>query len=164
MTKNSLLEPVVKNIYQGEQEYKYRLYQRHQIEFYLAVLQFNLESSYRWNPRCFPTTDSSQQSECFDSKFNKIPMEMKCIKLNADEYWRKCAVKARCVQCHYSKDINTGEENFIAKGDGIRSADCLNLSGSKDNEFISDCPRWENDVDGHGFCYNEFALEWKSGQ
>ena len=150
-------------MYKGEQVYKYRLYQRHQIEFYLAFLQFNIESSYRWNPHCFPAKDSSQKSECFESKFKKIPKELKCTKLNEDEYWRKCAVKPRCVQCHYTKDINTGKEKVSVSGDGIRSEDCMDLSGDKDDQFISDCPRWADDVDGHGFCYNELALEWKSG-
>lgn len=150
-------------MYEGEQAYKYRLYQRHQIEFYLAFLQFNIESSYRWDPHCSPATDSSPQSECFEAKFKKIPKELKCTKLNEDEYWQKCAVKARCVQCHYSKDINTGEEPNTASGVGIRTENCLDLSGDKDHQLISDCPRWKDDVHGHGFCYNELAMEWKSG-
>lgn len=151
-------------MYTGKQEYKYRLYKRHQIEFYLAFLQFNIESSYRWDPQCFPAIDPSQQSECFQTKFKNIPMELKCTKLKEEEYWRKCLVgKARCVQCHYSKDINTGEENVATNGDGIRSKDCFDLSGDKDSELISDCPHWGINFDGRGFCYNELALESKSG-
>ena len=129
------------------------------MDFYLAFLQFSIESSYRWDPKCFPTIDSSQQAECFETKFKKIPMEFKCTKLDEIESWRKCAVKAQCVQCHYSKDINTGEENVTASGDGIRSEECFDLSEVQDNKLISDC----SDVDNHGFCYNELALEWNSG-
>ena len=158
--KISLLEPVVKKLYTKDHKYKYRLFKRHRMEFYLAFLQFSIESSYRWDPQCFRMIDSSQGSECYESKFKKIPMELKCTNLDETEYWRRCAVKTQCVQCHYSKDINTGEENLTVSGDGIRSEDCLNFSGDNDETFISDCPNVDKQK---GFCYNELALELKSG-
>lgn len=150
-------------MYQGDQEFKYRSYQRHQLEFYLAVLQFNLESSYRWNPHCASTSQFEEQSECFDGKFKNMPDEMKCTKLNADEYWRKCANKPRCVQCHYSKDINSGLTMAIDDNIDFHE-DCFDFSGNNDEKFVSDCPLEQRATKDRGFCFNEVALEWKTGK
>ena len=162
-TKHSLLEPVVKSLYKGDQEFKYRSYQRHQLEFYLAVLQFNLESSYRWNPHCASPSEFAEQSECFDGKFKNMPTEMKCTKLNADEYWKKCENKPRCVQCHYSKDINS---DLTMADDEIVNfqEECLDFSGDNDEKLVIDCPLEQRSTEGHGFCFNEVAVEWKIGE
>ena len=87
---SSLLDPVVKNLSESQNSSIYRSFQRHQINFYLAVIQFNLESSYRWNPHCSSPSEFIKKSECFDSKFAKMPKEMKCVKLDLKEYKRKC--------------------------------------------------------------------------
>ena len=87
---SSLLDPVVKNLSESQNSSIYRSFQRHQIDFYLAVIQFNLESSYRWNPHCSSPSEFIKKSECFDSKFTKMPKEMKCVKLDLKEYKRKC--------------------------------------------------------------------------
>ena len=81
---------MVKNLYEKEQTFTYRSFQRHQIDFYLAVIQFNLESSYRWNPHCSSPSEFIEKVECFDVKFTKMPKEMKCVKLDIDEYKKKC--------------------------------------------------------------------------
>ena len=165
MKNISLLDPVVKEIYSGSKAYKYRLFRRHQIDFFLAMLEFNLESSYRWNRQCLFTADFGNQLLCFDAKFTNIPIESRCTQLDDDEYWKQCALKSKCVQCHYSKDINSGEEFNDEGAAGIFSEDCLNSFDNttefNSTELISDCPRWKNDK--HGFCYNEVALEWKLG-
>ena len=90
-----------------------------------------------------------------------MPNEMKCTKLNADEYRRKCENKPRCVQCHYSKDINSGLTMAIDEHVDFQE-DCL--SGNNDENFVSDCPLEHRSTEGHGFCFNEVALEWKSGE
>ena len=87
---SSLLNPVVKNLSESRNSSIYRSFRRHQINFYLAVIQFNLESSYRWNPHCSSPSEFIKESECFDSKFAKMPKEMKCVKLDLKEYKRKC--------------------------------------------------------------------------
>ena len=86
----SLLDPVVKNLSESQNSSIYRSFQRDQLNFYLAVIQFNLESSYRWNPHCSSPSEFIKKSECFDSKFAKMPKEMKCVKLDLKEYKRKC--------------------------------------------------------------------------
>ena len=87
---SSLLDPVVKSLSESENASLYRSFQRHQIDFYLAVIQFNLESSYRWNPHCSSPSEFIAKSECFDSKFAKMPKELKCVKLDMKEYKQKC--------------------------------------------------------------------------
>ena len=85
-----MLDPVVKQLYEKEQKFTYRSFQRHLTDFYLAVIQFNLESSYRWNPHCASPSEFIEKSECFDSKFSKMPKEMKCVTLDIKEYKKKC--------------------------------------------------------------------------